>query len=370
VTDKIENLIVGGGAMGLSIAYGLKKRGKQIHVLEGDYFNAGSTGRGLGVLKERNPYAMGDGNEDLVKLAREGLRLHGNLSSATGINTFYKKSGCLIVARDENDLRELRGHHEHFTKLGLKDIELTPEEVHAKWPYIDSESILAGFYSPNEANAHPFGLVWAYVENLRGMKGTVEKENPVKEIKKTSDGFKVTAQNGEYEAENVIVACAVDTSSLTEPLGYKIPMTAMRKEVAISEAVRPFFGPTLERLSNHLQVTQTMRGEIMGTIGWMEPGTDLGEATSQFLNDLADEVVPMIPALRNLNVIRQWTGICDLTPDEKPAIGQLEEGLYVCCGFHDYGVNMVPIVGRLLVESIIKKKMEPLLQPFDPKRFG
>jgi sarcosine oxidase subunit beta len=179
----------------------------------------------------------------------------------------------------------------------------------------------------------------------------------------------VKAQSGEYEAENVIVACAINSSGLTEPLGYKIPMTSMRKEVLISEAVRPFFGPTIEHLPTHLQVTQTMRGEIMGTINWMEPGHDLGETTSQFLNNLADEVVPMIPVLRNLNIIRQWTGICDLTPDEKPAIGQLEEGLYVCCGFHDYGVVMVPIVGKLLVESIIKKKTERMLEPFDPKRF-
>ena len=369
MTDKIENLVVGGGAMGLSIAYGLMKQGRETVVLEGSYLNAGSTGRGLGVLKARNPYAMGNGNEDLVELAREGLRLHGNLSSATGINTFYKKSGCLIVAKDENDLRELREHHEHFTKLGLKDIEMTPEAVQAKWPYIDSESILAGFYSPDEANAHPFGLVWAYVENLKGMGGKVEKQNPVKEIRKNSDGFLVKAQSGEYEAENVIVASAINTSGLVEPLGYKIPMTAMRKEVLISEAVRPFFGPTIERLSTHLQVTQTMRGEIMGTIHWMEPGHDLGETTSQFLNDLADEVVPIIPALRNLNVIRQWTGICDLTSDEKPAIGQLEEGLYVCCGFHDYGITMVPIVGKLLVDTIIKKKTERLIESFDPKRF-
>jgi sarcosine oxidase subunit beta len=369
VADKIENLVVGGGAMGLSIAYDLMKHGREAHVLEGSYLNAGSTGRGLGVLKARNPYAMGNGNESLVRLAREGLRLHGSLSSVLGINTFYKKSGCLIVAKNEQDLRELREHHDQFTKLGLKDVEMTPAEVHAKWPYLDSDSILAGFYSPDEANAHPFGLVWAYLENLKGMDGKFEKENPVKEIKNTSDGFLVKAQNGEYEAENVIVASAINSSVLVEPLGHKTPMTPMRKEVLISEAVRPFFGPTIERLSTHLQVTQTMRGEIMGTIDWMEPGHDLGENTSQFLNNLADEVVPMIPVLRNLNVIRQWTGVCDLTSDEKPAIGQLEEGLYACCGFHDYGITMVPIVGKLLVETIIKKKTEKLLEPFDPKRF-
>jgi sarcosine oxidase subunit beta len=369
LTNRIENLIIGGGAIGLSIAYGLMKQGKQVVVLEGSYFNAGSTGRGLGVLKERNPYAIGNGNEDLVYLAREGLRMHSNLSSTTGINTFYKKSGCLILAKDENDLRELYKFHEHFQKLGLKDIEMSPEEIHTKWPYIDPNSILAGFYSPNEANAHPFGLVWAYVENLRKMGCKIEKENPASEIVKTSDGFKVKTKNGDFHAENVIVACAVDSSNLTEPLGYKIPMTPMRKEVLISEAVRPFFGPTIERLSSYLQVTQTMRGEIMGTIDWMEPGHDLTENTSQFLNNLADELVPIIPVLRNLNIIRQWTGICDLTPDEKPAIGLLEEGLYVCCGFHDYGITMVPIVGKLLVESIIKKKIETPLAPFDPQRF-
>jgi sarcosine oxidase subunit beta len=370
VTDRIENLVVGGGAMGLSIAYNLLKRGRKAHVLEGDYLNAGSTGRNVGVLKARNHYAIGDGNEDLVKLAKEGLRLHGGLSSETGINTFYKKSGCLIVAKDEGDLRELREHHDHFMKLGLRDVEMTPEEIHARWSYMDPDSILAGFYSPDEANAHPFGVVWAYVENIKKMRGTLEKQNKVAEISKTPNGYKVKAQSGEYDAENVIVACASDTSELTEPLGYEIPMTPLRKEVLISEPVRPFFGPTVERLSTSFQVTQTMRGEIMGTIDWMEPGHDLSETTSQFLNNFADEMVPLVPILRNLNIIRQWTGICDKTPDDKPAAGQLDDGLYVCCGFHDYGITMVPIVGRLMADGIINKKTEKLLEPFDPKRFG
>ena len=369
MTARIDNLVVGGGAMGLAVAYHLMKSGREVHVLEGDYLNAGSTGRGVGVLKARNHYAMGNGNEDLVKLAKEGLRLHGSLSSETGINTFYKKSGCLIVAKDEEDLRQLREHHENFTKLGVKDVEMTPEEIHAKWPYIDSKSILAGFYSPDEANVHPFGVVWAYVENIKKMRGKIEKQNKVTEIKKKSDGYLIKAQNGEYEAENVVVACAMDSSGLVEQLGHEIPMTPMRKEVLISEPMRPFYGPSVERLSTNFQTTQTMRGEIMGTIGWMVPGYDLGETTSQFLNDVADEMVPLMPILSNLNIIRQWTGICDLTPDEKPAIGQLDDGLYICCGFHDYGITIVPIVGRLLADTIIKGRTEPSLDLFDPKRF-
>jgi sarcosine oxidase subunit beta len=356
--------------MGLSVAYNLMKRGSEAHVLEGAYYNAGSTGRNVGVLKARNPYAMGNGNEDLIALAKEGLKIHGDLSSETGINTFYKKSGCLIVAKDEGDMKQLNEYHEHFKKLGISDIKLSPDDIHSKWPYIDPDSILAGFYAPDEANAHPFGVVWAYIEGIKAMKGAVEKQNKVTKIDKSSNGYEITAENGEYEADNVVIACAANSSELTEQLGYEIPMSPDRKEVLISEPIRPFFGPTVERLSSHFQVTQTMRGEIMGTIDWMEPGHDLRETTSTFLNSFADEIVPLMPVLRDLNIIRQWTGICEKTPDEKPAIGKLDEGLYVTCGFYDYGLTIVPIVGRLMAETIITRTTSSLLRPFDPGRFG
>ena len=366
---KYDTIVVGGGAMGLCVAYNLMRSDKKVHVLEGDYLNAGSTGRNLGVLKARNPYAVGNGNKDLVKLAKMGLKLNAGLSSETGINTFHKTSGCLILAKDEADYKQLNDYHAHFKRLGLDERKLSPEEIHQKWRYIDPDSIIAGFHSPSEANAHPFGVVWAYVEAIRKMKGQVEKQNRVSKIERTSGGFKVTAENGEYEAENVVVACAERSSELTEQLGHKIPLNPMRKEVLISEPIRPFFGPSLERLSTHFQVTQTMRGEIMGTIDWMDPGYDLGKSSSKFLERFANEMVPIIPVLRNLNIIRQWTGICDQTPDDKPAVGKLDDGLYVTCGYNDYGITMVPAVGRLLASTIINGETDPMLKPFDPLRF-
>ena len=86
---KFDTIVVGGGAMGLSVSYNLLKLGVDNIVLEGDYLNAGSTGRNMGILKERIPYAIGEGNEALVKIAQKGLQLHENLSTETGINTFY-----------------------------------------------------------------------------------------------------------------------------------------------------------------------------------------------------------------------------------------------------------------------------------------
>lgn len=356
--------------MGLSIAYNLFKKGRKAHVLEGNYLNAGATGRNVGVLKVRNHYALNQGNETLVELSKKGLDLHETLSSETGINTFYKKSGCLLVAKTEKDLEQLEKLHNNNEKRGIREIIFNPSEINNRWNYINDENITAGFYCPDEANAHPFGVVWAYLESIKRMNGVVEKQNKVKKISKNQNVYKIESEKGDYESENVIIAAGAHSSQLSRQLGYEIPIEPLRKEVLISEPIRPFFGPTIERLSTSFQVTQTMRGEIMGTIGWMKPGYDLTETTSTFLNKFADEIVSMIPVFKNLNIIRQWTGICDKTPDDKPVVGRLDDGLYITCGLLDYGLTMVPIIGKLLTDMIMDKKVNRLLKPLDPLRFN
>lgn len=362
-------MVIGGGAMGLSVGYNILKRGMDTVVLEGDYLNAGSTGRNMGVLKERIPHAMGKGNEDLVRIAVKGLELHGKLPNETGINTFYRKSGSLIIAKDEEELQQIKDYHSHFQKLGLKEVPLSPDEIEGRWPYIDAGGLLGGFYDPMEAMVHPFALVWAYLEAIKKLDGRVEKQNSVKTIRRSAGGYKVVAEGGSYEAENVVIACGAHSSELSEQLGYEVPLTPLRKEALISEPVRPFLGPTIERLSESYQVAQTMRGEILGTMGFMSPGFDLSECTSEFLYRFADETVRLIPSFRHLRIIRQWVGICDRTPDEKPVVGPLNDGLYITCGHYDYGITLAPIVGRLLAENITEGTTSPLLKSFDPHRF-
>ncbi len=367
--SKYDTIIIGGGATGLSVGYHLRKSGNNVFVLEGDFWNAGSTGRNLGVLKARIPYAIGNGNEDLVKLAKYGLKLHASLSSTTGINTFYRKGGLIFIARTEEDIKELDKLHEHFKTLGVAGTKLSGAEIQSNWPYINGKSLIGGYYSSKEANAHPFGLVWAYLEGLKSMKAPVKKQNKAKSIEKTSSGYRVVAEDGEYEADNVVVASAERSNDLLEPLGYHVPMEPLRKEVCISEPMRPFFGPSLERLSNHYQIVQTMRGEIMGTIDWLEPGYNINENTPGNLNKYANETVALMPSTKHLRVIRQWTGICDKTPDEKPAIGDVDDELYVACGFYDYGITMIPAVGKLLANTILTGQEDAILKPFTPKRF-
>jgi len=368
MSNRFGAVVIGGGAMGLSVGYNLIKRGMETVVLEGDYLNAGSTGRSMGILKERIHHAIGKGNEDLIKIAHEGLKLHNNLSSETGINTYFRKSGCLTIVKNEDELRTLEKHQSCFRSHGLMDEFLGPNTINNRWSYIDSNELLGGFYSSSEGIVHPFGVVWAFVESIKRMKGKIEKQNRVKKISRYSEGYKIEAEKKSYESENIVIACGANSSDLLSQIGFKIHLTPLRKEVLISEPIRPFFGPTIERLSIDYQIAQTMRGEVIGTSGYMSPGYDLYETTSEFLNEFAEETLSILPNFRHLRIIRQWTGICDKTLDELPIVGQLDDGLYITCGHYDYGITLSPIIGRLLADLIINGTEVPFLKPFDPMR--
>lgn len=361
--------VIGGGVMGLSVGYNLAKKGLNTIILEGEYLNAGSTGRNMGVLKERIPHGVDKVSEDLVQLAVKGINLHSELPSKLGYNTFFRRSGCLQIAKDESELKDLQAYHIQYQKLGLKDRIMRPETIEKRWPYINSSNLIGGFYNSREAIVHPFAITWAYLESIKKLGGRVEKQNRAKEIRKTASGFKITAERGEHKAENVVIACGTHSSELPEQLGFKIPLIPWRKEILISEPVRPFLSPVLERLSESYQVAQTMRGEILGTMGFEPPSFDLSECTSEFLYRFANETVELIPSFRHLNVIRQWVGICDATPDFKPIVGQLDDGFYITCGHYDYGITLAPIVGKLLAENIVSGNQSSLLKAFDPHRF-
>lgn len=367
---KTDVLIVGGGTVGLCIAYNLTRKGVSVKVLEKSYMNAGSTGRNLGILKERIPHENKESRKALITLARLGVKMHAGLSSETGINTFYRKSGCLNYAKTEEELALLDEEHILHKELGLKDQKLTPAQIESKWKYIKTDEILGAYYSPDEAMAHPFGMTWAFMENLNKRGNIVEKMNPVTAIEEKNGEYKVTAKNGEYTADKVLVASGAISGEIVEPLGYNVNLIPVRKEMIISEPMRPFLGPTIDRPSKRYWIAQTMRGEILGTIGELPPSFDISEVTIKFLNDFANETLSVLPTLKDLRTIRQWTGIVERTEDSMPIIGELNKDLYIACGFENYGITMALAVGKLFAESIVKGAMEPRLMPFTPSRFS
>jgi sarcosine oxidase subunit beta len=364
-----EIVVVGAGVVGLSIAYNLMKKKKDVRVIEKSYLNAGSTGRNIGIIRERIPHKDQEKQKLLSKIAIMGAKMHASLPSQTGINTFYRQSGRLSLAMTEKETEVMDKETKVYAEMGEHIKKMSPNEIERKWRYVSGDAIKAGYYSHSEAMSHPFGLTWAYLEALKEANIPIEKLNKVNSVQEKNGQYLIKSEKGEYTADKVVIAANVYTKDLIEPMGYNIDITPYRKEVVISEPMRPFFGPTIDRPNNGYIIAQTMRGEILGTIGEEKPSKDLTGTTSTFLNKFADETLRILPTLKDLRIIRQWIGITEKTKDEVPLVGALNKDLWIACGFHIYGVTMAPIIGKLLAESIISGKENDLLKPFNPLRF-
>ncbi len=331
--------------------------------------NAGSTGRNVGIIRERIPHKNPETQKILSKIATMGAKIHASLPAQTGINTFYRQSGRLSLALNDKEEADMDLENKTYSEMGQHIKKMSPNDIEKKWRYISGDNIKAGFYSHSEAMSHPFGLTWAYLESLKQGKVPIEKLNKVNSIEEKNGQYKIKADKGEYTADKIVIAANVDTKELIEPMGYNIDIQPYRKEVVISEPMRPFFGPTIDRPSKGYIIAQTMRGEILGTISEEKPSKDLSETTSVFLNKFADETLRILPTLKDLRIIRQWIGITEKTRDEVPLVGALNKNIWIACGFHIYGVTMAPVIGKLLTESIITGKENELINTFNPLRF-
>lgn len=364
MSNKSDVIIIGGGAVGLSLAYNLLRQKINTVVLEGTYLNGGATGRNTGIIRPYPQQAIDSGDQNLIELAKKGLSIHQKLSTETGINIFYRKSGCLKIAKNDEEMKLLERSRQ-YSEFAI----MTPQEISKKWHYLQVKDVMGGSYSPNTASVHPFSLTWAFIESIKQLGGSVIKQNRVNGITRKDGVYEVTAEKGTYKSDKIVIASGIYSSELAKMLDYSVPLNPIRREVLISEPMRPFFGPCIEQIKNNYLVTQTMRGEILGTTGELTPGLDLDEVSSTFLNDFANETLNILPSMENLRIIRQWTGVQDTSPDKKPIIGELGDGAYISCGYADYGITLAPIVGKILSEEIIGKKQDPLIKEYGPKRF-
>ncbi len=138
----------------------------------------------------------------------------------------------------------------------------------------------------------------------------------------------------------------------------------------MTEPIKPFLDVIIVSSQMHVYISQTDRGEIL--IGAeIEPYTTYkGQSTFPFLEYSARHTLELFPQLEGVRVLRQWTGLCDLSPDYSPILGETEvEGFHVSAGWGTYGFKAAPIVGTTLAELVSTGKTPELIEPFRLERF-
>jgi sarcosine oxidase, subunit beta len=339
-------------------------------VLEKSYIGSGAAGRNTTII--RSNYRTPEG----AAFYKRSVELYEKLGADLDFNLLFSQSGHLTLAHSERAMVTMTERAEVNQLLGIDSrlvyndtiAELCPEldlSDHPTWP------VLGALYHPPGGIIRHDAVVWGFARGAD--RGGVEI-HPYTEVTgiERRDGrvTGVRTNRGNIACDTVVSATAGWSTLVCDLAEVRLPITTHILQAFVTEPVKPFLDVVIVSSQMHVYISQTDRGEFL--IGAeIEPYTTYkSTGTFTFLEYSARHVLELFPQLEQVKVLRSWTGLCDLSPDYSPILGQTEvEGFHVSAGWGTYGFKAAPIVGTTLAELVATGRTPDLIAPFALERF-
>ncbi len=371
--SSYDVVIIGAGGHGLAAAYYLAKDHgiTDVAVLDKGYLGGGNTGRNTAIIRAN--YLTAEG----VQFYAEALDLWRGLSNEFGFNILYSERGHLTLAHSDATMRTMRWRAEVNKHLRVDSEVIYPEKIERLAPGIDVSAntrypIVGALHHPPGATARHDAVAWGYAADAARRGVELHMNTEVSDVLQT--GGRVTGvvtNRGRVGCRQVIQAVAGSSSLVAGMAGFKLPIHTVPLQACVSLPLKPFLDPIIVSGSLHTYIWQTSRGElVMG--GATDPyGLYANRSSLEFKEGLMANALELFPFLSEVTVLRQWAGMCDMTPDFSPVMGETPlENYYIDAGWGTWGFKATPVCGRRMAETLATGKVPEILRPFRLSRFA
>ncbi len=349
VPASAEIVIVGGGVVGLSIAYHLAKLGlHDVVVIERGYLAEGASGRNGGGVRQQWS------TEINIRLMQESVELCRRFAVDLGVNVWFRQGGYLFLARSAKEVARLERNIALQNRCGVATRMLEPKAALDIVPELNLDGIVGASYNPSDGILFPWPFLWGYARQAAAYGVRIFTQTPVGGLEPLAGGgYLVHTPRGAVRARRVINATGAWSPKLAQLIGVPVPTWPIRHEICSSEPLKPFLRPMVSELASGLYCSQSMRGEIVGGVSLPGHGSTYAMgSTLEFLATYARRLVRLMPVLGDIKILRQWAGPYDQSPDGNPILGPApgHPDFFLACGFVGHGFMMAPIIGKLYAE--------------------
>ncbi|MBU7032730.1 MAG: FAD-binding oxidoreductase [Theionarchaea archaeon] len=365
--ESAEVVIIGGGVSGCGTAYYLAKKGvTDVVILEKNILCNGATGRCGGGIRQQFT------TEANIRLAMESVSIFEHLSEELGIDIEYDQGGYLIIAY-EDEVDQFKKNVVLQNSLGLESRFISPEEAREIVPNLCIDSIAGATFCQTDGHANPFKVVQGYSEKAQKMGVSIEKRTKVTGI--TCEEGCITAvrtTRGTIRTGTVVNAAGAYSRDIAQMVGVELPNKPYRHEILVTEPIEHILDPMVISFKTGIYFSQQECGAIIGGIGDPEePSSYSMKGSLRFLKRMTRTMVDLVPAFGHLNVLRQWAGLYDVTPDAQPILGWTDEveGFCQANGYSGHGFMISPKVTELISELIVDGKTSMPIDDLNLARF-
>jgi sarcosine oxidase subunit beta len=345
--ETADVVVIGGGAMGASIAWHLRRLGvERVALVERETLASGSTRASAGGI--RTQFA----DELNVRIA---LRSLAEFAAMEEID--FRQHGYLFLLDDESDVARFRAALALQQSLGVPSRELAPAEAQVMLPQLDVGGVLAATFCELDGYATPEAVVQWYARGLDVRQGCAVTGIAVREGR--IEGVETT--RGRIATDTVVCAAGAWSAEVGALAGVELPVRGEPRWM--------FFTPKDAGLPERVPLTiDFSSGFYFHREG---PGLVFG-GRERTLEQVAEAGLRRLPVLADLPIQSSWWGYYEVSPDHNALVGEAggpTRFLYAT-GFSGHGFQQAPAVGEHVAELVAGRTPTLDLSPFRVDRFA
>ena len=396
----VKACVVGGGAVGASIAYHLAKAGwKDVVLLERDELTSGSTWHAAGLLPLFNmSYATTHIHDYSVKFYKE-------LEAETGLNAGFSVVGNLRMAQTAERMDEYMLYGTTAESVGVPFEELTPAQIKERWPLIRTDDLQGAIYHPTDGYINPADVTMAMAKGARQHGVEIIRKRQVDSYEWTGSEWIVrgtvmievggnlipSEETFEIHAEHVVTATGNHAQRTAQLLNIKMPAIPVEHQFIVTDvdpelqawraAGNPEH-PVIRDADAQSYVREERGGWILGVYEKNAPArfehgvpdsfrADLFQLDLERIEDQYMAMIHRMPSCENSGLKDDFNGPICYTPDGNPLVGPAPglRNMWLAEGF-SFGITAAGGTGYYMAQMMVNGEAEIDMASLDPKRYG
>ena len=348
-------VIIGGGIVGVSIAYylALKKAGR-IVLFEKGQLGEGSTSRCVGGIRTQFS------TEINIRFSLESLKTFDQFEEEFGVNPGFKRIGYLFLATTEGEMEIFRRNVKLQKKFNIPVELLNPEEIVARWPYLRTDDILGGTFCCWDGYAGPSEILSGFASGAKREGVKIYEGMEVMGVSLAKGKIHhVRTKDEEISTPVVVNAGGPYASSVGEMVGIEIPVKPLRRQIFVTAPFHLSDRPIPLTIDFHRgwYFRQEVDGLLLSGPLDPEPSFNLN-IDYEAMAEASENAMYRIPVLMEARLARGWAGLYEISPDHHAILGKVPEveGFILANGFSGHGFQHSPAAGKVISELIVDGK--------------
>ena len=361
--DRCEVVVVGGGVIGVSVAYHLADAGIQdVVLLERKELTSGTTWHAAGLVGQLRT------SINMTQLARYTSQLYRGLEEETGQATGYRQCGSISIAATAERFEELKRSASMAKVFGLEVNVLSVAEIAEKYPLIKTDDLFGGIHIPSDGYANAVDITQALAKGAKSRGARIFTDIKVEAILR--DGDEVTGvrtAEGEIRGKYVVICGGMWSRDLAASVGVNLPLHACEHYYVLFEGVEGL-NPKLPVLRDYDACTYYKYDAGKLLVGAFEPSAKpwgmqgisedfcFDEIAGDFdhFEPVLHDAMKRLPALEQAGIQKFFCGPESFTPDVRYHLGEAPElkNCFVAAGLNSIGLQSAGGLGKVTAEWI------------------